>query len=268
MTKGLAVAINGRDGVCGVHVQQLKATADFIASRNHSGPFQLRSVENYDHNFYHFMDLPYDVRYLVLEHMTPKQNIRAFLRRERVGLQLSIVARAGNRQLRRECLLVALNSCTMEVHSGPGNERLREWLAKVDFTDVGTRCETGFDAITSLTFPYFGYFPYGQPVITVNNDLGLAMACINLRTMDIYFAPRSLESIEGRCRGQDDPLELAAAMIRVNYQLDGIFEAKNLEKLRVNAYGSEEAVAGLRKFLDWLETEFQRRGQRTVVEVF
>ena len=94
------------------------------------------------------MDLPYDIRYAILEQMTPKQNLRAFLKRERVGLELSIIARVGNIQLRRECLLVALNSCTMEIHSGPGSERLRAWLAKVDFTNVGTSCKTGFDAIT------------------------------------------------------------------------------------------------------------------------
>ena len=267
MTKGLAVAINGRDGVCGVHQQQLKATTAFIASKKHSAPFQLRSVQNFDPNFRYFMDLPYDARYVVLEHMTPKQNIRAFLRRERVGLELPIVARAGNRQLRRECLLVALNSCTMEIHSGPGNERLREWLAKISFDGVGTRCKTGFDAITSLKFPYFGYFPYGQPGITINNDLGLAMACKNLRTMRIHFAARSLENIASRCYGQEDPFELAAAMIRENFQLDGIFEAKKLEKLSVSACGSENALAGLRKLLHWVEGGFERLGQRTAIEV-
>jgi hypothetical protein len=48
-----------------------------------------------------------------------------------------------------------------------------------------------------------------------------------------------LENIAGRCLGQDDPFELAAAMIRENYQLDGIFEAKKLAKLSVSGYGSE-----------------------------
>jgi hypothetical protein len=266
MTKDLAVAINGRDGVCGVHQQQLKATSQFIAAKTHS-PFLLRSVQNFDPNFHYFMDLPYDVRYMILERMTPKQNIRAFLRRERVGLQLPIISRAGNIKLRRECLLVALNSCTMEIHSGPGSERLRAWLAKVSFEGVDTSCETGFDAITSLTFPYFSYFPYGQPGITKNKDVGLAMACKNLRTMRVHFAARSLENIAGRCLGQDDPFELAAAMIRENYQLDGIFEAKKLEKLSVSGYGSEYAPRGLREFLRWLGTEFERRGQRTVIEV-
>ena len=268
MTKELAVAINGRDGICGVHQEQLKGTTELIASKNHSGQYKLLSVKNFDPNFRYFMDLPYDVRYMVLEHMTPKQNLRAFLRRSNVGLQLPIISRVGNVQLRRECLLVALNSCTMEIHSGPGSARLRAWLAKVEFTNVSTSCKTGFDAITSLTFPYFSRFPYGHPGITVNNDVGMAVACKNLRQMSIHFAESPLEAIASLCRGkQGDTFELMAAMIRENYQLDGIFEAKKLEKLTMSAWGTEYTIPGLRVLVRWFEMEFERLGQRTVVEL-
>jgi hypothetical protein len=267
MTRELAVAINGRDGICGVHQSQLKGTRELIAAKNHSGTYKLLSVRNFDPNFRYLMDLPYDIRYAILEQMTPKQNLRAFLKRERVGLDLPIIARVGNIQLRRECLLVALNSCTMEIHSGPGSELLRAWLAKVDFTNVGTSCKTGFDAITSLNFPYFGFFPYGQPGITVNNDVGMAVACKNLRSMSIQFAARSWEAIANRCQGEDDPFELMAQMLRENYQLDGIFEAKNLQVFTVHASGSAYAIRGLGVWLHWLVDEFARRGQRTVVKV-
>lgn len=205
MTKDLAEAINGRDSLYGVHQEQLKGTSEIIALKNHSGSHKLVSVRNFDPNSRYFMDLPYDVRYMILEHMTPGQNLRAFLKRSSVGLQLLIISRVGNTKLRRECLLVALNSCTMEIHSGPGSVQLRAWLSKVDFSGVDTSCKTGFDAITSLTFPYFGFFPYDQPGITTNNDVGLALACKNLRHMSLHFAERSFDGDRGAMRGTGQP---------------------------------------------------------------
>lgn len=267
MTKDLALAIDGSETAYGVHRQQLKATDNFVAGKKHTDPYTLRNVENLDPEFHPSMNMPYDLRYMVLQHIVPSQNIRAFLCRESVGLSLPTIAYAGNTQLRRECLLVALNSCTMDIHSSPGNARLQAWLAKVDFTGVSTSCKTGFDAITSLTFPYFSYFRYGTPGITTNNDLGLAMACKNLRSLSLHFASSELARIALRCQGQEDEFEVAAAMLRENYQLDGILKLDKLELLHVNAYGSEDALRGLRKLLAWFEAEFERLGRRVVIEV-
>ena len=267
MTRDLALAIDGRETAYGVHRQQPKATDRFIASKNHSAPFTLRTVENLDPEFHPFMRLPYDVKYAILKEIVPAQNIRAFLRRERVGIQLPSIAYAGNTKLRRECQLVALNQCTMEIHSGPGNERVREWLAKVDFSGVGTNCKTGFDAITSLTFPYFSYFPYGQQGITINNDVGLAVACKNLRSISIHFSPKPLDGIAFQFRGRVREAELIAAQIRENYQLDGLLGAKKLVEFTVTADGSGWGMAGLRKMVACFTKEFKGRGQRVSVEL-
>jgi hypothetical protein len=88
MTKELALVIDNSNSSHDVHRQQLKATTDFIAGKKHSAPFTLQTVEEMDLKFHPFMRLPYDVRYEVLKNMVPQQNIRAFLRRERVGIQL------------------------------------------------------------------------------------------------------------------------------------------------------------------------------------
>jgi hypothetical protein len=267
MTKDLALAIDGSETAYGIHRQQLKATDRFIAGKKHAAPFTLRTVEILDPEFHPFMRLPYDVKYATLKEIVPAQNIRAFLQRSSVRIQLPSIAYAGNTNLRRECLLVALNQCTMEIHSGPGNERLRAWLAKVDFSGVGTSCKTGFDAITSLTFPYFSYFPYGQQGISINNDVGLAVACKNLRNISIHFSPRPLDGIAFQFRGQAGEAGLIAAQIRANYQLDGILGAKKLEKFTVAADGSEYGLAGLREMVAWFRKEFELIGQRVSIEM-
>jgi hypothetical protein len=87
MTEKLALSANiGRDTYPIVR-QQLKATQDFLAGRRKP------RLE--------LMSLPYDVRHLILEHLTDPQNIRVFLRRDSIAIRLPEAARAGNIQLRR-----------------------------------------------------------------------------------------------------------------------------------------------------------------------
>jgi len=270
MTKELALVIGSTENSYGVHQQQLQATTNFIVGLDIPEPFKLSSVQTFDRDNPDkpkpetLMCLPYDVRYIILERTIPAQNIRAYLKRERVGIELPAIARADSTQLRRECLLVALDSCTMEVHSGPGNARLQKWLAKVDFSGVGTSCETGFDAIISLLFPYFSYFPYGGEGIMKNNDVGLAVACRNLRTMGLQFYRSSLEEIAHECMGD---FELAATRIRAYYQLDHLLGAKQLRELRFFAYGRDYALQGLREVVIWFQKGFESKSQRVTVDI-
>jgi hypothetical protein len=260
MTKDLALSIDdsGLKTSHGVHRQQLKGTCDLVASKNLSDLFKLRTAQNLDPDLHPLMRLPYDVRDEILKNIVPAQNIRAFLKRESVGIQLPAIAYAGSTKLRRECLLVALNQCTMEIHSGPGNERLQAWLAEVDFASVDTSCKTGFDAITSLKFPYFGFFPYNQPGITTNNDVELMLACKNLRKIHLTFS--------NLWWGEEDGTRQAAVAMRKNYQLEGILEAQKLEVLSVLAPNSAWATCGLRELFQWFETEFEHHGRRVILE--
>ena len=258
MTTELSRAVKTDKNAQAIVRQQLKATQDFLiddCGRPAGKKFEL-------------MRLPYDLRHLVLEHLTPKQNIRVFLRNSRIPIRLPEAAHAGDKKLRRECLLVALNMCTIEIHSGPGNASLRNWLSKIDLTGIESFCETGFDAITSLTFPYFSRFPYGSPGITANNDVGLALACRNLRSMSMNFHSEELFRIASRHRAREAGFVTACALdIRTCYQLDGLLGASKLERVSFVAGGSKELLLGLEEVAAWFKKGFQERGQKVLIEL-
>jgi len=257
MTKTLALAAKNGKGTNAIVRQQLKATQDFLAERLGKG--QQR---------FELMRLPYDVRHLILEHLTNSQNIRVFLRRSSIPIRLPEAARAGDIQLRRECLLVALKMCTIEVHSGPGNAALQAWLSTIDLTGIESFCETGFDAITSLNFPYFSRFPYHYPSITKNNDIGLALACRNLRSLALDFHSEELFSILSRHPESEGNVGTNCALdIRKSYQLDGLLDAARLEKIRFRTGAPEYLLAGLTEVIAWLHKGLQERGQKVVVEM-
>jgi len=255
MTKTLALAAGTRKDTYAIVRQQLKATQDFLAERLGERK-----------NTFDLMGLPYDVRHLILEHLTDPQNIRVFLRRSAVAIHLPEAARAGNIQLRRECLLVALKMCTIEIHSGPGNAALRAWLSSIDLTGIGSFCKTGYDAITSLEFPYFSRFPYHDTSITKNNDIGLALACKNLRSLTLYFHTEELLKVLCRHPGYGGDVTTSRALdIRKSYQLDGILDAAKLEKIHFKSYAPEFLLRGLAEVVAWLEKGFQERGQKIVI---
>lgn len=190
--------------------------------------------------------------HMILSYVVDPQALRVFLKNSKIGIQRPELAHAGDKKLRLECLLVALNMCTVEIHSGPGNAKLQNWLSKIAFAGIETFLKTGFDAIHSLNFPYFSRFPYGAPGITKNNDVGLALACQNLRTLCLNFHPDGL----GRCMSDHvrevDYKTRSAASIRANYQLDGLLDAKKLEVLRASLLGP--------RFTTWVASERWRSG--------
>lgn len=246
MTQDLASAIQSAKGGYHVHQQQLRATQNFI-----------------DSNKIGLMDLPYDVRHLILEHHTEAQTLKVFMKgRGETPIQLPEAARAGNRTLRRECLLVALKKTTIEIHSGPGNAAFQVWLAKVDFKDIGTHCETGYDAVTSLKLPYFSRFPYRNPGITTNNDVQLCKKSRNLRELSINFHSGELQDYDAY-RGEH--VTRSAAALRKNYQLDGLLELSNLVKLNFEAYAPAEVLKGL--LVSWFKEQYQlqRRSRQVAV---
>jgi len=254
MTKALAETGKGTNAIVR---QQLKATQDFLAGR-----FGERSQR------LELMRLPYDIRHLILEHLTDPQNIRVFLRHSMSGICLPEAARAGNIQLRRECLLVALKKCTIEIHSGPGNAALQAWLSTINLTGIESFCETGFDAITSLSFPYFSRFPYHDASITKNNDIESALACKDLRSLTLSFHSDELSRV--LCRhpeAEGDVATNCALDIRKSYQLDGLLDAKKLERIRFRVSAPKGLLAGLEEVVAWLEKGFQKRDRKVVIEM-
>jgi hypothetical protein len=257
MTKTLALAAKTGKSTHPIVRQQLKATQDFLAERRGERKQRLE-----------LMRLPYDIRHLILEHLTDPHNIRVFLRRGSIPIRLPEAARAGNIQLRRECLLVALKMCTIEIHSGPSNAALQAWLSRINLTGIESSCETGYDAITSLSFPYFSRFPYRDASITKNNDIGLALACRNLRHLTLDFHTEELFKI--LCRHPEAEGEVAtkcALGIRKSYQLDGLLGATKLEKIRFRTCASKRLLVGLEEVVAWMMKGFQERGQKVVIEM-
>jgi hypothetical protein len=257
MTKPLALVAKTGKGTIPMVRQRLKATQDFLGERFGKRKQRLE-----------LMRLPYDVRHLILEDLTDPQNIRVFLRRSSIPVRLPEAARAGNIQLRLECLLVALKKCTIEIHSGPGNAAFQAWVSTIDLTGTESFGETGYGAITSLNFPYFSRFPYHRAGITKNNDIGLALAYRNLRILSLDFHSEELFNI--LCRHPESEGEVAskcALDIRKSYQLDGLLGATKLEKIRFRISTPEFALAGLAEVVAWLGKGFQECGQKIVIEM-
>jgi len=257
MTRPLALVAQAVEGSYAIVRQQLKATQAFVAERHglREKPLEL-------------MDLSWDVRHIILKHLIGSRNIRVF-GRSAISIRLPGAARAGNIQLRRECLLVTLNGCTIESHSGPSNAALRAWLSRIDLTGVESSCETGYDAIKSLHFPYFSRFPYHDASITKNNDIVLALACTNLRVLTLNFHPEELRKVSYRHLGAETELAVDCALdIRQSYQLDGLLGATKLEKLQFVSWGSSDnELIGLTEVVAWLDKGFKERGQRVVVRI-
>lgn len=264
MTKELALAMRSASGTYAVHRQQLQATELFLSEMPNKDSLHRTSegLRRISQSGLPLMELPYDVRHTILEHLVDSQTIRAFLKWSEIALRLPVLARAGNRLLRRECILVALKSSTIEIHSGPGNDALQSWLKKISFEGVETFCKNGYDAVCSLKFPYFSRFPHDRPGITVNHDVLLSQECKHLRKISIDFQYNELGG--NGCR---DPVIKDAATLRTNYQLDGLLECSHLEKLEIQTSVEGAKRSGIDELIVWFTTEFQKRGQKTVVSL-
>ncbi|KAM0722202.1 hypothetical protein Q7P37_001643 [Cladosporium fusiforme] len=268
MSKGLAIALRARKADYAVHRQQLSATQKFIADR---GSKQAATKAIKPKDIFPIMALPWDVRHTILEHMVEAQTIRTFLRNASTAIKLPEVARAGSSKLRRECLLVTLKKCTIEIHSGPGNAAFQAWLAEVDFNGIETNnCRNGFDAIHALSFPYFSRFPYDRPGITVNNYVKLALACRNLRTLTLNFHSQEISRFETDFWDQEEDVDedhgvvyaQAAASMREKYHLDRLLGAKALQTLCFVA----AKTATMEVLAAWFESQFKGRKPAVVVE--
>ncbi|KAM0722201.1 hypothetical protein Q7P37_001642 [Cladosporium fusiforme] len=253
--------------------QQLRATQGFISAcqtkqikKEKAAKNQAEREQADKDKPFRFLDLPFDLRDIILGHIIKSQNIMAFLKNSSTPLRLPAVAYAGHMALRRHCQLVTLKKCTIEIHSGPGNAKLQSWLSKIDFSAI-SNLRTGFDAIRSLKFPYFSRFPYGTPGINTNNDVQLMLACKNLTTVTLNFHPGEVGRIfmrfHNRAERNNSTLYFETAQrIRQNYQLDGILGATELKTLRLDA----NPWGPLSELASWFTEQFLERGQEVKVE--
>lgn len=209
------------------------------------------------------MELPFDVREKILAFnaldfvtaRSPSLRIAVYLPgkygRAPTAIRLPPITQAGDRKLRLESILVTIKLVTLEVHSGPGNAKLQKWLASLRLRGSGeTGLTTGFDAVHSLYFRYFSFYPFDHlPGNAPNNDIELMRRCEHLREVKVMFDLGMLSDHYGR--------EKSVQQLREDYRLDGMLNLPSLRTLTFIASGGNDV--GLEPLKKWFEDEYKKR---------
>lgn len=200
------------------------------------------------------MSFEVELRDKILEYLVHGSPIRVFLaprgRDPPTAIQLPITARVGNRKLRQETIRVALMNTTLEIHSGPGNRKLQQWLSSIDLSLASKGQTNGFDAVKKLSFPYFSFLPYDRLLAdTPHGDIELMKKCSNLREVSIYFSP-------GQVCDYFAP-DKSAQQLRQDYRLDGMLGLEKLETLRFLGWYGSNPNSGICELARWFEDSFK-----------
>lgn len=158
-------------------------------------------------------------------------------------------------ELFREALVLGLKRSTIKVHSGPQNTALQTWLAEQDLRGMGPGLVDEFDAIQTLSFPYFSRFPWRNPNITSDMDIGFMRKCKNLEMFTLYFVEREIF--------EQVPHPKPASTLRRQHHLDEMLQLSSLETLRIAVpihldYWEYDDVHELAA---WFKDEFAKLGR-------
>ncbi|KAK3715590.1 hypothetical protein LTR37_007078 [Vermiconidia calcicola] len=196
-------------------------------------------------------DLPYELRHRVLEFVADRSTIAVYLPGY-YGAPTAIplprgVTQAGDKKLRLEAILVAIKQATLEIHSGPANEKLQKWLASLNFTPiVDSRLVSGFEAIHCLRFPYFSRYPHRSLLSSnPNNDIELMRRCKNLRQVQIEFVGSEL-------------WQKSVLKLRREYRFDRM---RNLDALKTLVLKGPPGHAALVALAAWFRWEYAVQGR-------
>ncbi|KAK5173131.1 uncharacterized protein LTR77_003253 [Saxophila tyrrhenica] len=231
--------------------------------------------------------LNHDVRSIIFDFVAGDHGvIRPFTRGNAYNLPSCITlptgaVQAGSRQFRQETLLAVLRTTTLEIHNGPGNKRLQDWLRSLRFDAVKdesnrVRNGNGFNAIHRLSFPYFSRFPHARlPPGTVNSDVELMRRSPALQYVKMQWVSQELQEIDPTTGAWVDK---SVSELRDEYRLRGMLDLRDLKRIVfvgpakldgwmveagwTNGHG---ALVALKK---WFEAEFALRGAsvRVVLE--
>lgn len=217
---------------------------------------------------FNIMVLPSEIRYMIFSLLVETVTIPVYLRGVRglppTAVPLPLITQAGDRKLRMEAIWVATKQVTLELHSGPGNQKLQQWLASLDLSITNeTTLRTGFDAVHALSFPYFSRFPHAiLPADNPNNDIELMRRCANLRTVTLTFVYQELHDA---ITDEAKPI----AQLRSEYRLDNMLTLGNLTKLVLKGgkgmYGS--TLPALQTLGNWFTAEFQAQARSNGMHV-
>lgn len=203
---------------------------------------------------FHIMLLPFTVREQILQHLRPVKIIRVFLPGfngpRPTPIQLPITAHAGDKTLRLETIRTTLLNSQLEIHSGPANRQLQQWLASLDFSAISTNLQDGFDVVRKLSFPYFSRFPHHLPQITSNQDINLMKKCRHLKQVCIHFVAEEVVR---------SGVEKTADQLVREYYLDQMLGLDELEILEFSGHCTQDTEVGVYATALWFKRQFDQR---------
>jgi hypothetical protein len=262
-----------------VHKAQLRATEAWLAeiTIKRTRAIRLTGLADNRRNIFHIMDLPEEVRRIILE-MVVQETV------DNVNLcdiphALPAIAAAGNEQLRQETILAILENMTVSASWRP--ELQESWLSTVNF---GVLQQAGIspiqDGFSAIRVTKMRICEYGLQ--TNNGPLRLVKRFANLRELTV----ESTAGVEMFRLGFDNISgDAVGARVReCNLDLPSL-ELSNLRRLKVTLrinslcydhWRNEIACFpewksiiehGCKKLAQWLSDEYDARGMRVTVEI-
>lgn len=214
---------------------------------------------------FQLMALPAELRHRILSNLPEKDFVAVFLpgRYGQVpqGIEIPVIAQAGDRQLRAETIMVTIEQTTWSIHSGPGNTHFQQWLSGVDLTPASKNYTDGFDAVKSLTLPYFSRFPHARLLATApNNDVELALKCKNLERLSTLWVDEELFKCD-----QDGHGPKTVPQLRGEYRLDGLLGLTKLKRMYLGYRGGAGGQQVIEALAVWFKADFVKRGKVEMV---
>ena len=224
-----------------------------------------------------FCILPFHIRLQIFDLAIEPIHSALFMFNRRTGhvsrFPVPAIARAFDDQVGLESLMVLLEKSTIEIHSGPGQMKLRSFLQNVDFNEAtpkDTSYNLGHDCIKAMRFSFFSRFPHKNlPANAFNKDIGLMLSCKNLTIVTTTWVDEDLTYFYS----MDGYLPKTIERLREQYRLDGMLGLKKLKHLHLglevtDRVYDESGYIGYKQICAlkvWLDGEFAKRGRKVMV---
>ncbi|KAK5125242.1 hypothetical protein LTR85_000918 [Meristemomyces frigidus] len=188
---------------------------------------------------FRIMDLPSELRHHILSYLVENDLVSVYLPGNGymppTGIDLPVTARAGDKLLRQETLMLTIEQTTFDIHSFIGNTGFQAWLRRVDLRLASGGYTDGFDAVRSLSLPYFCFFPHATfPATRPNSDIELMLKCRNMEEVSIAWADKELWSVDATTGLQ---AAKTVQQLRTQYRLDRMLGLRRLKKLVLKRKG-------------------------------
>ncbi|KAK4540889.1 hypothetical protein LTR36_008831 [Oleoguttula mirabilis] len=182
---------------------------------------------------FRIMDLPPELRHQILRYLPANTTVTVYLAGRNglppSGVELPVTTRAGDKLLRQETLMLTIEQTTFSIHSFVGNTSFQNWLQHVDLRLASDGYTNGFDAVKSLSFPFFSRFPHAIfPATQANSDIELMLKCRNLESVSMEWHFSELASYDAATRHTSPK---TVQQLCAQYRLDRMLGLRKLKKL-------------------------------------